>query len=63
MSKQKHSDPLIKNEETLRRRAWVEQALAGVRLRSGPDICPSDSPEPPEKPRLYVVGSGPDSQV
>ncbi|HHQ14617.1 MAG TPA: hypothetical protein ENK16_06275 [Chromatiales bacterium] len=61
MSNEKHSDPLIKNEETLRRRAWVEQALAG--LRPEPDILPPDTQERPEKPRLYLVDPGRDSQA
>jgi len=29
--------PLIRNEDTLRRRAWINRALAGVRERLKPD--------------------------
>jgi hypothetical protein len=29
--------PLIRNEDTLRRRAWIDRALAGVRDRLKPD--------------------------
>lgn len=57
MSDKKHSVPLIKNQETLRRRAWVERALAGVRGRAvSAEEPPVEQPEAP-KPRLYVVGS------
>jgi hypothetical protein len=29
--------PLIRNEDTLRRRAWIDRALSGVRARLKPD--------------------------
>lgn len=29
--------PLIRNEDTVRRRAWIDRALAGVRDRLKPD--------------------------
>ena len=32
-----HEDPKLANEETLRRRAWIDRALAGVRGRAGDD--------------------------
>lgn len=53
MSNRKHSTPLITNEATLRRRAWIEQALAGVRGRVAGE-SPDERPEPP-KPHLYLV--------
>ncbi|MDJ0927052.1 MAG: hypothetical protein QNJ73_05300 [Gammaproteobacteria bacterium] len=57
MSDTKHSAPLIKNQDTLRRRAWVERALAGVRGRSSTaEDAPIDQSDSP-KPKLYVVGS------
>ena len=37
MSDDDNDDPLIRNEETLRRRAWIDRALAGVRDRLKPD--------------------------
>jgi len=57
MSKRKHSDPLITNEQTLQRRAWIERALDGVRRateRVEDSIEPAESPP---RPKLYVVGS------
>jgi len=57
MSDIKHSDQLIKNEQTQRRRDWIERALAGVRgLASGDDALPELREKAP-KPSLYVVGS------
>ncbi len=55
MSNKKHSDPLIKNEDTLRRRAWIEQALAGVRMQSGISAGSFAVGEKPQKPDLYLV--------
>ena len=57
MSEAKHSQTIITNEETRRRRAWVERALAGVRGRfAGKDVL-ADAPEKSPGPDLYVVGS------
>ena len=51
----------IRNEDTLRRRAWIDRALAGVRGRlkpdemgEGPAAPPGAAPEP-QPPRLYLV--------
>ena len=60
MSNKKHSESLIKNEDTLRRRAWVEQALAGVRVRAGTDVRPCEERDGSSKPRLYLVDPGRD---
>jgi hypothetical protein len=53
-----HSD-IIKNEDTIIRRAWVERALQGARrrLESGEDIVADAEPAEPSRPPLYVVGS------
>ncbi|MDP2324628.1 MAG: hypothetical protein Q8N51_11425, partial [Gammaproteobacteria bacterium] len=37
MSDDDNDRPLIRNEDTLRRRAWIDRALAGVRDRLKPD--------------------------
>jgi hypothetical protein len=69
MSDNDHDRPLIRNEDTLRRRAWIDRALAGVRGRLKPDelgeapsALPGPAPaEPPEsaadgsRPKLYLV--------
>lgn len=57
MSDTKHSDPIIKNEATQRRRDWIERALSGVRgLAAGDEALPEYREKAP-KPALYVVGS------
>ena len=40
MSDEDRDYPLIRNEETLRRRAWIDRALAGVRGRLTPAATP-----------------------
>ncbi len=63
--------PLIRNEDTLRRRAWIDRALAGVRERLKPaeigEMPVSAQPAVPavpadsagggasDRPRLYVI--------
>jgi len=37
MSDDDNEYPRIRNEDTLRRRAWIDRALAGVRERLKPD--------------------------
>ena len=57
MSKFKHSDSEFTNEETVRRRAWIDRALDSVRGRiqfRDDDVIVT---EEPEKPQLYVVKS------
>lgn len=70
-SDDEHDRPLIRNEDTLRRRAWIDRALAGVRDRLKADdsadayvpaqpVMPVDPAfvAPAEEPaprRLYVV--------
>ena len=67
MSDEDRDRPLIRNEATLHRRAWIDQALASVRARlrpaelGEPGALPVDStlPDADEptgaRPRLYVV--------
>lgn len=74
MSDEDTDRPLIRNEDTLRRRAWIDQALASVKgrlrpaeLGEGPVVA--DAPGSPnevgsrsQRPALYLVkargGSG-----
>jgi hypothetical protein len=71
MSDDDHDRPLIRNEDTLLRRAWIDRALAGVRSRLKPaelgeapaamDPAPAEPAAAPEpaadgsRPKLYVV--------
>ena len=69
MSDNDRDHPLIRNEETLRRRAWIDRALAGVRGRLQPaELGEAPAPsasvsatEPAEptgdgsRPKLYLV--------
>lgn len=70
-SDDEHDRPLIRNEDTLRRRAWIDRALAGVRDRLKADDSTDASvpaqpivladpalvapAEAPAPRRLYVV--------
>jgi hypothetical protein len=56
MSDIKHSETLIANQATLRRRQWVERAIAGVRGRLG-GLDASEQRDKPPRPDLFVVGS------
>jgi len=68
MSDEDRDYPLIRNEETLRRRAWIDRALAGVRgrltpaeLGEAPPAISSPAAELPSpaadspRPALYLV--------
>jgi hypothetical protein len=68
MSDDDRDRPLIRNEDTLRRRAWIDLALASVRSRlkpaelgeapATPEAAPTQPPEPaPDgpRPKLYLV--------
>jgi hypothetical protein len=58
MSDRDDNDDIIKNEDTLTRRAWVDHALRSVRRRlEGGEDLPAEN-EPAERPRLYVVPPG-----
>lgn len=54
ISDEDNETPLIRNEDTLRRRAWIDRALAGVRERLKPDeigeLPASAQPATPEVP-------------
>ncbi len=68
MSDNERDHPLIRNEDTLRRRAWIDRALAGVRgrlqpaeLGEAPVASEASAAEPGEpagdggRPKLYLV--------
>ena len=57
MSKSKHSEVTFTNAETVRKRAWIEKALASVKGRFTAGEDGSDLTEKAEKPNLYVVDS------
>lgn len=64
MSDEDRDYPLIRNEDTLQRRAWIDRALAGVRGRLKPDELGGEVPmatepaaaEPPGSPGAGPVG-------
>lgn len=71
MSDDERDRPLIRNEDTLRRRAWIDLALASVRSRLKPaelgeaPATPQGAPVPPPepapdgpRPKLYLVRNG-----
>ncbi len=78
MSDDDKDRPLIRNEDTLIRRAWIDRALAGVRSRLKPaelgeapaaaDLAPTDPAEPAEapadgsRPKLYLIRNSGASQ-
>ena len=68
MSDEDQDRPLIRNEDTLRRRAWIDRALAGVRKQlqpaelgeppTLPEPASADRPAPAadsKRPRLYLI--------
>jgi len=55
MSRIKHSETKFSNENTVRRRAWIERALDGVRSRFDIQADDSINSEESVKPDLYVV--------
>ncbi len=57
MSERKHSNKDFANAETVRRRAWIEKALDGVkgRFTSGEERI--ELREKVTKPHLYLVDS------
>jgi len=57
MSHTKHSEKTFTNAETVRKRAWIEKALASVRGRFTSGEDGSESTEAAAKPQLYVVDS------
>ena len=57
MSDRKHSDILFTNEETVRRRAWIDRALAGVRGAVVPSEEAGKAREKSRKLHLYIASS------
>jgi len=55
MSKIKHSGTEFSNEHTVRRRAWIAEALDSVRGRFDHGAEDTLTSEEPGKPHLYVV--------
>lgn len=63
MSDDDRDRPLIRNEDTLARRAWIDLALASVRTRLRPDELgeapaapePAEPPADGSRPKLYLV--------
>ena len=57
MSETKHSEVTFTNAETIRKRAWIEKALASVKGRFTVGEDGSESNGKSRKPHLYVVDS------
>ena len=57
MSETKHSEVTFTNAETIRKRAWIEKALASVKGRFTAGEDGSESTGKSRKPHLYVVDS------
>jgi len=57
MSENKHSDISFTNAETVRKRAWIERALDGVKGKFAGREDGIESTEKAGKPNLYVVNS------
>lgn len=57
MSETKHSEVTFTNAATVRKRAWIEKALASVKGRFTAGEDGSESTEKAGKPNLYVVDS------
>jgi hypothetical protein len=63
MSDEDREYPLIRNEDTLRRRAWIDRALAGVRGRLKPaelgEALPAAALAPVEPPAIQPAATEP----
>lgn len=57
MSNTKQSETDFKNEDTVRRRAWIDRALNGAKERVGDGEHERQTCDTSLRPRLYVVGS------
>ena len=57
MSHIKRSKKIFTNEDTVRKRAWIDKALSGVRGRFGVGKSGVESTERPSKSHLYLVDS------
>ena len=58
MSDDDNDRPLIRNEDTLRRRAWIDRALAGVRGRLKPAELGEQPPSPAATPAAEAPAPG-----
>jgi len=57
MSHIKRSKKIFVNEDTVRKRAWIDKALAGVREKHTTGEEGFEPTERPSKPQLYLVDS------
>jgi len=57
MSDTKHSDTIIKNEDTIQRRAWIDRAVASAKGCIGSEKYRDIADHRRKKPDLYVVRS------
>jgi hypothetical protein len=57
MSETKHSDTIITNERTLRRRSWIDRAVAGVKGKAVSGEEGLEARESGSKPKMYIVSS------
>jgi hypothetical protein len=57
MSDREEEENLITNEDTLRRRAWIDRAVACARQRLADQDHGQAAADPPERGRLFVMPS------
>jgi hypothetical protein len=53
----REEENLLSNEDTLRRRAWVDQAVARVRRRLDEQDRQKAAADRPERARVFVIPS------
>jgi hypothetical protein len=58
-SRDDNSDIIIRNQDTIIQRAWVERAIESVRrrLENNEELPPVAEEQPPGRPHLYLVHS------
>ena len=57
MSDTKHSDTDLKNEDTVRRRAWIDRAVNSAKEHVSAGEEYARAVEERSRPRLYIIGS------
>jgi hypothetical protein len=57
MSDREEEENLIRNEDTLRRRAWIDRAVASVRQRLAEQDHQHATADRPERGRIFVMPS------
>ena len=57
MSDRKHSDTSFTNEQTVRRRAWIEKAVDSVRGSISPGEEVVEARAKSRRPHLYIASS------